>query len=105
MIRRTPVEPRPGTGSDGLMTTLLGGGCGIAEHLPESAHQDRVRRPTLGEREKVVDPESLCTTGSLAVPMGARMDPSMLHIKARSVGIEDQVPPVARVLGRAICDE
>jgi hypothetical protein len=27
----------------------------------------------------------------------------MFHIEARSVGIEDQVPPVARVLRRTIC--
>src|SRR5215218_700522 len=68
------LDPGPRIGRDSLMTALLGGGCGVAEHLPESAHQHRMRWPTLGQREKVVDPEALRTTRCLAIRMGARMD-------------------------------
>src|SRR3712207_4555969 len=84
------------------MTTLLGGGCGVAEHFLEGAHQHRVRRPTLGQREKVVDPEALRTARCLAIRMGARMDPGVFHIETRRAGIEDQVPPITCVLRWAI---
>jgi hypothetical protein len=74
---------------------LLGGGCGVAEHLPESAHQRWVRRPTLGRREKVIDPEALLSMCSPSILVRARVDPGMFRIKARRLGLENQVSSVA----------
>ena len=81
---------------------LLGGGCGVAEHLLESAHQPRVRQPTLDRRDKVIDPEVLRSMCSLSISMRARVDPGMFHTKARRLGLENQVSPVAYVLRRTI---
>ena len=74
---------------------LLEGRCGVAEHPLESAHQPRVRQPTLDRREKVIDPEALRSMCSLSILVRARVDPGMFHIKARLLGLENQVSSVA----------
>ena len=74
-------------------------------HLPEGAHEHRLRRPTLGKREKVVDPEALCSVDRLPLRMGACMHPGVFHVKARRIGVENQMPPLAGILERAISGE
>src|ERR671913_1464655 len=97
--RRVGVNAH-GSGSRGLR--LLRWRRSVAEHFPECAHQHGLCRLALRECQEVVDAEALCLARCLAVRVWACMDPGVFDVKSWSIGVEDQVPPIASILRGAI---
>jgi hypothetical protein len=83
-------------------TGLFRGGFGISEHFLQGAYQHRLRGLAFCKCEEIVDAKALGTTVGLTIRMNARANPAVLHVEARCISVENQVPPISCILQRAI---